>query len=71
VPVDSHLQMDVTALRAMIARDRAAQRRPFCVVATAGTTNTGTVDPLPAIAAAAADEGCGCTSTPRTAGSSS
>lgn len=46
IPVDADLRMDVAALDAAIARDRQAGKRPFCVVASAGTTNTGTVDPL-------------------------
>ena len=50
VPVDADLRMDPDALRAAVTADRAAGRHPFCVVATAGTTNTGVVDPLPAIA---------------------
>lgn len=57
VPVDADLRMDVAPLRAMVRADRAAGATPFCVVANAGSTDTGTVDPLPAIADAAADEG--------------
>jgi aromatic-L-amino-acid decarboxylase len=56
VPVDADLRMNVAALRSMVDRDRADGHRPFCVVASAGTTNTGTIDPLPAIADVAADE---------------
>ena len=33
-------------LEQAIAEDRAAGKRPFCISATAGTTNTGAVDPL-------------------------
>jgi aromatic-L-amino-acid decarboxylase len=42
--------MDVGALGEAVAADRAAGLRPFLVVASAGTTNTGAVDDLPAIA---------------------
>ena len=49
VPVDSHWRMDPAALQSMIEEDRAAGLLPFMVVGTAGTTNTGAVDPLGAI----------------------
>ena len=57
VPTDDGLRMDVEALRAEIARDRVAGLRPWCVVGSAGTTNTGAIDPLPAIAEVATSEG--------------
>lgn len=47
---------DVAALRAAIREDRAAGRRPVCVVGSAGTVNTGAVDPLDDLADLAADE---------------
>jgi aromatic-L-amino-acid/L-tryptophan decarboxylase len=50
VPTTDDLTMDVDALDRLVARDRAAGLRPFCVVASAGTTNTGAVDPLRRIA---------------------
>jgi glutamate/tyrosine decarboxylase-like PLP-dependent enzyme len=46
VPVDERFRMDVAALRAAIADDRAAGRRPFCVAASAGSVGTGAIDPL-------------------------
>ncbi|MEP7028976.1 MAG: aminotransferase class V-fold PLP-dependent enzyme [Candidatus Eisenbacteria bacterium] len=49
VPVDERRRLRVDALARMIEEDRAAGRRPFCVVANAGTTNTGAIDPLPEI----------------------
>jgi aromatic-L-amino-acid decarboxylase len=41
--------MRVDALEATIARDRAAGLTPFFVASSAGSTNTGAVDPLPRI----------------------
>lgn len=50
VAVDSRLRLDVADLERQVRADRAAGRRPFLVIASAGTTNTGAVDPLPALA---------------------
>jgi aromatic-L-amino-acid decarboxylase len=50
LPSDDRFRLDPEALRDAIAADRADGRRPFCVIANAGTTNTGAVDPLPALA---------------------
>lgn len=57
VPADAAHRLDVPALVAAIGRDRAAGLRPFLVVAVAGSTDTGAVDPLGAIADVAADAG--------------
>ena len=53
VPADSHFRMQTGALAAMIEEDLAAGKKPFCVVATIGTTSAASVDPLPEIAAIA------------------
>lgn len=50
LPSDDHYCLDTAALKAAIARDVADGRRPFAVVANAGTTNTGSIDDLEAIA---------------------
>lgn len=50
ISVDERLKLDMKALTVAVARDRAAGHRPFCVVASAGTVNTGIVDPLSELA---------------------
>ncbi|HYP22035.1 MAG TPA: aminotransferase class I/II-fold pyridoxal phosphate-dependent enzyme [Actinomycetota bacterium] len=57
VRTDTSLRLDVDDLREQVARDRAEGRRPFLVVGSAGTVNTGAVDPLDEIAAFADEEG--------------
>jgi aromatic-L-amino-acid/L-tryptophan decarboxylase len=57
VDVDDEFRMRVDALAATIRRDRAEGLTPFLVVSSAGTTNTGAVDPLDAIADLCAAEG--------------
>ena len=49
LPVDGDLRMRVDVLDAAIAADLDAGLRPLAVLAVAGTTNTGAVDPLPDI----------------------
>jgi glutamate/tyrosine decarboxylase-like PLP-dependent enzyme len=57
IPVDADLRMDLTALASRLSQDRRAGLAPFMVVATAGTTNSGVVDPSAEIAALAEHEG--------------
>jgi aromatic-L-amino-acid decarboxylase len=51
IPVDERFRMDPVALRQAIHEDLSDGIHPFAVVATAGTTSTTSVDPIPAIAA--------------------
>jgi len=53
---DDACRLDVNALRQAIASDRTLDRKPMLVIATAGTTNTGSVDPLPELADLCATE---------------
>lgn len=56
VPVDSSFRMDISALRAAVLLDRREGRTPFCVIGSAGTVNTGTVDRLSELAALCREE---------------
>jgi len=57
LPADEGLRLPLERLRQQLAADREAGRRPFCVIANAGTTNTGAVDPLPELAALCHEQG--------------
>ncbi len=50
VPVNDQHQMQVDVLRQWIAADKANGLLPFLVIANAGSTNTGSIDPLETIA---------------------
>lgn len=50
IPTDSAFRMNMAALEKAVSEDVAAGKLPFVVIATAGTTNTGSIDPLHEIA---------------------
>ena len=56
VPVNADFEVDVAAMEAMIRADREAGHRPFCIIGTAGTVQTGATDDLGALADLAARE---------------
>lgn len=57
IPVDEAFRFDIAALRQQIIADRQAGLHPACVAASAGTVNTGAIDPLDEIADLCASEG--------------
>jgi aromatic-L-amino-acid/L-tryptophan decarboxylase len=57
IPVNAALQMDVAQLSAQIDADLAQGLLPLAVIATAGTTNSGAIDPLAELAAACHERG--------------
>jgi aromatic-L-amino-acid decarboxylase len=56
LPSDENFRLSVSALSHAVNADRAAGQTPFCVVANAGTTNTGAIDPLVELADFCAEE---------------
>ena len=50
VAVDSEYRLDVTALRSRLKEDLERGERPLALIGTAGTVNTGAIDPLDALA---------------------
>jgi glutamate/tyrosine decarboxylase-like PLP-dependent enzyme len=56
IPVDDGYRMRTDRLREAIAADRQGGRRPFAVVASAGTVATGAIDPLDDVADLCEDE---------------
>ncbi len=57
IEVDERLRLRPDALARAIASDRARGLQPFLLVSSAGTTNTGAIDPLPELAELCAREG--------------
>jgi aromatic-L-amino-acid decarboxylase len=57
IPMDTGYRMDAEVLAATIQKDKSAGYKPWLIVASAGTTDTGSVDPLQAIADIAAFHG--------------
>ena len=57
IPADPALRIDMAKLRAAIEADRSAGLRPMLIVLSAGTTDTGTIDPLREGAAVAREAG--------------
>jgi glutamate/tyrosine decarboxylase-like PLP-dependent enzyme len=56
IPIDHDWRMDVSRLPAALAEDRARNLAPFLLVATAGTTSAGVIDPLNELAEIAEHE---------------
>jgi glutamate/tyrosine decarboxylase-like PLP-dependent enzyme len=57
VPSDSGFRLPTGELARQIELDRSAGKHPFCVIASAGTTNTGAIDPLPELSALCREQG--------------
>jgi glutamate/tyrosine decarboxylase-like PLP-dependent enzyme len=57
VPMDDQFRMDADALDKMITMDKTNRLHPFLVIASAGTTDTGAIDPLEKIGLSAKKHG--------------
>lgn len=56
IPTDGEFKFAINKLKNAIAKDQLEGLQPFCLIATAGTTNTGTVDPLTDLATICKEE---------------
>ncbi|KAL4767138.1 L-2,4-diaminobutyrate decarboxylase [Aspergillus nidulans var. acristatus] len=56
LPSNPRFQMDVERLRQTIVTDRQKGGLPFLIIGSCGTTNTGSIDPIPALADLAREE---------------
>ncbi len=57
IPVDEEFRIRIDELERAIDEDTKAARTPFFVVGNGGTTNTGSIDPLPDLASLCAERG--------------
>jgi len=57
IPTDDDFRMDVSELKKAVHEIKDGGKRPFCVIANAGTTNCGAIDPLNEIADLCQEEG--------------
>jgi glutamate/tyrosine decarboxylase-like PLP-dependent enzyme len=57
IPTNLEFKFSLNKLKNAIAKDRLKGLQPFCLIATAGTTNTGTVDPLSELSEICKSEG--------------
>lgn len=51
IPTDLEFKFSLNKLKNAIAKDKIEGLQPFCLIASSGTTNTGTIDPLEELAA--------------------
>ena len=56
IPTDQEFKISINKLKNAIAKDRLEKLYPFCIIANAGTTNTGTIDNLSEIGKICATE---------------
>jgi len=55
IPVDDAYRVDVDKLRTSVESDLKSGKKPICVIGTAGSTNTGSIDPLKELADVASE----------------
>lgn len=56
IPTNLEFKFSINKLKNAIAKDKIEGLKPFCLIASSGTTNTGTIDPLEELAVIAKKE---------------